>query len=171
MFLQVSYIAVGGCHHCNNKLSSLYNTHIRVPLYFFSALNSTFKLNYKLKLFLSEIAVGSVMSAGAGGPDWFMWVTEGLLLLAVGGVGLAGNACSVVVFARQRIQRVFHHLLLMLAIFDGVRSRSYCCPPFGAVAASVAAAGLAAVAVLGATAAAAAAAVVVAVVLVSAAVV
>ncbi len=36
--------------------------------------------------------------------DWFMWATEGLLLMAVGTVGMAGNACSIVVFARQRVQ-------------------------------------------------------------------
>ena len=57
-----------------------------------------------------------------GDTDWFMWVTEGILILCVGCVGLAGNACSMVIFARQRIQRAFHHLLLMLAVFDAVRT-------------------------------------------------
>ncbi len=52
--------------------------------------------------------------------DWFDWVTEGLLTLLVGLLGLVGNTCSVLIFARQRIQRVFHHLLLQLAIFDAV---------------------------------------------------
>lgn len=54
------------------------------------------------------------------GVNWFQWWTEGLLLAVVGLVGLVGNMFSMVIFARQRIQRVFHHLLLLLAIFDAV---------------------------------------------------
>jgi Co/Zn/Cd efflux system component len=54
--------------------------------------------------------------------DWVQFSLEGPLLLAVGCVGLVGNGFSVWVFARQRVQRVFHHLLLLLAIFDVVSS-------------------------------------------------
>ncbi|TRY76422.1 hypothetical protein TCAL_15948 [Tigriopus californicus] len=50
--------------------------------------------------------------------DWFQWLTEGFLLMVLGVIGLVGNTCSMALFARQRIQRVFHHLLLLLAIFD-----------------------------------------------------
>ena len=50
----------------------------------------------------------------------FQWVTEGLLLLIVSTIGIVGNACSVVTCTKQRIQRVFHRLLLALATFDTV---------------------------------------------------
>ena len=69
------------------------------------------------QLILTVFLHGSRMAAD---EDLFQWVTEGALLGAVGVVGLLGNCCSVLVFARQRIQRVFHHLLLALAIFDAV---------------------------------------------------
>ena len=52
----------------------------------------------------------------------FQWVTEGLLLLIVSIIGIVGNACSVVTCTKQRIQRVFHRLLLALATFDTVSS-------------------------------------------------
>ena len=52
----------------------------------------------------------------------FQWVTEGLLLLIVSTIGIVGNACSVVTCTKQRIQRVFHRLLLALATFDTVSS-------------------------------------------------
>ena len=50
----------------------------------------------------------------------FQWFTEGLLLMLVSCIGLIGNACWVVTCAKQRIQRVFHRLLLTLATFDSV---------------------------------------------------
>ena len=50
----------------------------------------------------------------------FQWITEGLLLLLTGCIGLVGNTCSLVTCARQRIQRVFHRLLVALATFDSV---------------------------------------------------
>ena len=34
------------------------------------------------------------------GFEWFPWLTEGLLLLVVGAMGLVGNCCSIVIFAR-----------------------------------------------------------------------
>ena len=54
----------------------------------------------------------------------FQFYTEGLFLFIVGAIGLVGNSCSVVTFARQRIQRVFHRLLLILATFDAVSETS-----------------------------------------------
>ena len=50
------------------------------------------------------------------------WVTEGLLLTIISCIGLVGNSCSVVTCSRQRVQRVFHRLLLVLATFDTVRT-------------------------------------------------
>ena len=55
----------------------------------------------------------------------FQWVTEGLLLVIVSSIGIVGNACSVVTCTKQRIQRVFHRLLLALATFDTVSSYFY----------------------------------------------
>ena len=52
----------------------------------------------------------------------FQWVTEGLLLMLISSIGLIGNSCSVVTCARQRVQRIFHRLLLVLATFDTVSS-------------------------------------------------
>ena len=52
--------------------------------------------------------------------ETFQWVTEGILLLLLSAIGLFGNSCSVVTCARQRVQRIFHRLLLVLASFDTV---------------------------------------------------
>ena len=52
--------------------------------------------------------------------ETFQWVTEGILLLLISVIGLFGNSCSVVTCARQRVQRIFHRLLLVLASFDTV---------------------------------------------------
>lgn len=51
----------------------------------------------------------------------FQWWTEGVMILAVGTLGLLGNCASIWTFSRQRVHRVFHNLLLVLAIFDIVR--------------------------------------------------
>jgi bacteriorhodopsin len=50
----------------------------------------------------------------------FQWFTEGLLLFIVSCIGLVGNSCAVATCSRQRVQRVFHRLLLVLATFDAV---------------------------------------------------
>ena len=50
----------------------------------------------------------------------FQWMTEGLLLFITSCIGLVGNTCSVITCSRQRVQRVFHRLLLVLATFDTV---------------------------------------------------
>ena len=52
--------------------------------------------------------------------DPFAWVVEGLLILIAFLIGLFGNSFSIVIFARQKVHRIFHHLLLLLAIFDMV---------------------------------------------------
>ena len=54
------------------------------------------------------------------GENHFQWVTEGLLLFIISVIGLVGNSCSVVTCSRQRVQRIFHRLLLVLATFDTV---------------------------------------------------
>jgi len=43
--------------------------------------------------------------------------------MIVGSLGLVGNSCSLFLFARQKVHRIFHNLLFLLAIFDLVR----CC--------------------------------------------
>ena len=53
--------------------------------------------------------------------DSFTWVVEGVLILVAFMIGLFGNSFSIVIFSRQKVHRIFHHLLLLLAIFDMVR--------------------------------------------------
>ena len=48
----------------------------------------------------------------------FGFVTEGLLIFIIGLLGLVGNAISIWTFSRQRVHRIFHNLLLVLALFD-----------------------------------------------------
>ena len=50
----------------------------------------------------------------------FELATEGVLILVVGVVGLLGNLTSIYTFSRQKVHRIFHNLLLSLAIFDVV---------------------------------------------------
>lgn len=62
-------------------------------------------------------------SEGAEGAEdyyenLFQWMTEGLLIFIIGIIGLVGNGISIWTFSRQRIHRIFHNLLLVLAIFD-----------------------------------------------------
>ncbi len=52
-------------------------------------------------------------------------MTEGVLVLVVGVAGVVGNGASVWTFSRQRVHRIFHNLLLVLAIFDIVRTVRY----------------------------------------------
>jgi uncharacterized membrane protein len=52
--------------------------------------------------------------------DHFEWMTEGLLIFVVGIVGIVGNFISIYTFSRQKIHRIFHNLLLFLALFDVV---------------------------------------------------
>ena len=54
--------------------------------------------------------------------DLFAWVFEGLLIFIAFVIGLLGNSFSIIIFARQNVHRIFHHLLLLLAIFDMVSS-------------------------------------------------
>ena len=55
----------------------------------------------------------------------FVWITEGLLIFVFGIIGLLGNGISIWTFWRQRVHRIFHNLLLSLAIFDMVSQRIY----------------------------------------------
>ena len=66
-------------------------------------------LKFEMSLFFSEMSF-----------NYFEWVTEGLLIFIFGVVGLFGNGVSVYTFWRQRVHRIFHNLLLSLAIFDMV---------------------------------------------------
>ena len=50
----------------------------------------------------------------------FEWATEGVLISVVGGVGILGNFISIYTFSRQKVHRIFHNLLLFLALFDVV---------------------------------------------------
>jgi hypothetical protein len=36
----------------------------------------------------------------------------------IGSAGLVGNSYSLFLFARQKVHRIFHNLLFLLAIFD-----------------------------------------------------
>ena len=56
---------------------------------------------------------------------YFEWVTEGILIFIVGIIGLLGNATSVWTFWRQPVHRIFHNLLLTLAIFDSVSTSHF----------------------------------------------
>ena len=55
--------------------------------------------------------------------DMFGWVVEGPLIFIAFLVGVVGNGFSVVVFSRQKVHRIFHHLLLLLSIFDMVSEK------------------------------------------------
>ena len=53
--------------------------------------------------------------------DLFCWSVEGVGILVIGLIGVIGNSCSMVLFSRQKVHRIFHHLLLLLSVFDLVR--------------------------------------------------
>ena len=46
------------------------------------------------------------------------WWIEGVTISGVSIIGLIGNFYSLKIYARQKDHRVFHHLLLQLALFD-----------------------------------------------------
>lgn len=50
--------------------------------------------------------------------ELFCWLTEGLGTLVIGLIGVFGNTCSMVLFSKQKVHRIFHHLLLLLSVFD-----------------------------------------------------
>ena len=58
--------------------------------------------------------------------NWFEWFTEGVFVLIIGIIGLLGNCISIWTFSRQKVHRIFHNLLLILAIFDIVSSTYSC---------------------------------------------
>ena len=53
--------------------------------------------------------------------DLFCWTVEGIGILIIGLIGVFGNSCSMVLFSQQKVHRIFHHLLLLLSVFDLVR--------------------------------------------------
>ena len=59
--------------------------------------------------------------------DWFEWLMEGVLIFVVGNIGLLGNGVSIWTFSKQRVHRIFHNLLLVLALFDMVSLFCYKC--------------------------------------------
>lgn len=69
---------------------------------------------------LNVSANATVLSVDASGYEinWFEWATEGVLILIIGILGLLGNCISIWSFSRQKVHRIFHNLLLILAIFD-----------------------------------------------------
>ena len=71
---------------------------------------------------LDDSAAAAEAAAAAdddySGVDWFEWTTEGLMVFIIGNIGLLGNGISVYTFSKQRVHRIFHNLLLVLAIFD-----------------------------------------------------
>ena len=56
--------------------------------------------------------------------DLFCWTIEGVGILIIGLIGVFGNSCSMVLFSRQKVHRIFHHLLLLLSVFDLVRKKN-----------------------------------------------
>ena len=60
------------------------------------------------------------MEAMEGWEVTFNFVVEGVLLLMVAVLGLAGNLASFVIFFRQKVQKIFHNLLFLLSTFDTV---------------------------------------------------
>lgn len=58
-------------------------------------------------------------------PDNFCWYVEGVLTLVAALIGYLGNIYSLKVFSRQKDHKTFHHLLLLLAIFDTVSYLRY----------------------------------------------
>ena len=56
--------------------------------------------------------------------DWVYkttaFILEGVLLLLVAVVGLAGNIMAIVTILSQKVLKTFHDLLLLLTVFDMV---------------------------------------------------
>ena len=51
-------------------------------------------------------------------PTSLTFIIEGIFISIIGIVGLVGNLYSLKVYGRQKEHRLFHHLLLQLAVFD-----------------------------------------------------
>ena len=64
-----------------------------------------------------SLSTRTIMSA----HEAFSWYVEGLMTLIAGLIGLYGNSCSLRLFSKQKEHKIFHNLLLLLAIFDLVR--------------------------------------------------
>ena len=59
---------------------------------------------------------------GSNNPtnDIVTFIFEGIVLLIVALVGLAGNLASFITIFNQKVQKTFHSLLFLLSIFDMV---------------------------------------------------
>ena len=83
----------------------------------------SFKFDIKI-IFLRRLenltALTDLMEAGEGWDVTFNFVVEGVLLLLVAALGLAGNLASFVILMRQKVQKIFHNLLFLLSTFDTV---------------------------------------------------
>ena len=73
-----------------------------------------------LKSLISRDEEGMLAGSDVEVDDVFCWVVEGVLILIAFCVGMFGNSFSIIIFSRQKVHRIFHHLLLLLAIFDMV---------------------------------------------------
>ena len=64
---------------------------------------------------------------GSMGPtnDIVTFIFEGIVLLIVALVGLAGNFASFITIFSQKVQKTFHNLLFLLSIFDMVKMFLY----------------------------------------------
>ena len=52
--------------------------------------------------------------------DIVTFIFEGIVLLIVALIGLAGNLASFITIFNQKVQKTFHSLLFLLSIFDMV---------------------------------------------------
>ena len=48
------------------------------------------------------------------------YIVEGVLLLIVAIIGLAGNFMAIFTILSQKVQKIFHNLFLLLTVFDMV---------------------------------------------------
>ena len=76
--------------------------------------------NFWIKIDFLRTDDADLMDAGEGWDVTFNFVVEGVLLLLVAGLGLAGNLTSFVILMRQKAQKIFHNLLFLLSTFDTV---------------------------------------------------
>ena len=61
-------------------------------------------------------------------PPWLVTMTflmEGVLVMMVACMGVAGNILSFIVLKNQKVQKTFHNLLILLNTFDMVSKTCY----------------------------------------------
>ena len=79
--------------------------------------NASLDISHRIPVEEGEEMEGSI------GPtnDIVTFIFEGIVLLIVALVGLAGNFASFITICSQKVQKTFHSLLFLLSIFDMVR--------------------------------------------------